>query len=108
MRTRYAAEDSAIRLIALAKLRFGWIIGQALPYQRLGAIFLEDGATPAQLADGVKTAVLRDWLQVDCDARGNPWRMITHTEHGDQAMVTLTERGDQATGSAGGSATTRE
>lgn len=94
MRASHASEDSAIRLIALGKMQFGWIIGQALPYQCLGAIFLDDGATLEQLDDGVKTAVLHDWLQVYSDAGGHFPR-----------MVTLTERGDQAKGSSGGFAT---
>jgi hypothetical protein len=96
MRGGHESEDSAIRLIWLAKMQFGWIIGQALPYQCLRVIFSEDGGTPTQLDAGVKTAVIHDWLQDNCEARG-------HSPH----MLTLTKLGDQARASANGSATDR-
>ena len=94
MREGHESEDSAIRLIWLAKMQFGWIIGQALPYQCLRAIFCEDGGTPAQLDAGVETAVMHDWLQDNCEAQG-------HSPH----MLTLTELGNQVRASANGSAT---
>jgi len=94
MREGHESEDSAIRLIWLAKVQFGWTIGQALPYQCLRAIFREDGGTTAQLDAGVKLAVIYDWLQDNSEAR-------SHSPH----MLTLTELGDQARASANGSAT---
>jgi hypothetical protein len=93
MREGHEGEDSAIRLIWLAKMQLGWTIGQALPYQCVRAIFCEDGGTPAQLDAGVKTAVMHDWLQDYCVAQGN-----SH-------MLMLTELGDQARASVNGSAT---
>jgi len=94
MREDHESEDSAIRLIWLAKMQFGWIIGQALPYRCLRAIFCEDGGTSAQLDAGVKMAVMHNWLQDNCETRG-------HSPH----MLTLTELGEQSKASANGSAT---
>jgi len=87
MREGHESEDLAIRLIWLAKTKFGWTIGQALPYQCLRAIFSEDGGTSAQLDAGVKTAVVHDWLQDNCEARGHSPHMLTLTELGDQARA---------------------